>query len=135
MMAFQLIALEKKTFIIIFHCKNNLFSSKKEETNLRLKHLGSNIKKTCYGLPTFHTSLKIKETHLKHQIFICFMLQENINNSKPVSISSSIKLTIEDAIPCSFLSFKAMVIDACKALKKKLMHTCLVKPTSTHNFF
>ncbi len=116
-MAFQLITLEKKTFIIIFHCKNNLFSSKKEETNLRLKNLGSNIKKIGYGLPTFHTSLKMKETHLKHQIFICFMLQENINNSKSMSISSSIKLTIEDAIPYSFFSLKAMIIDACKTSK------------------
>jgi hypothetical protein len=116
-MVFQLVALEKKTFIIIFHCKNNLFSSKKEETNLRLKNLGSNIKKIGYGLRTFHTSLRMKEIHLKHQIFICFMLQENINNSKSMSISSSIKLAIKDAIPYFFYSFKAMVIDACKASK------------------
>jgi hypothetical protein len=68
-----------------------------------------------YGLPIFHTSLKMKETHLKHQIYIFLMLQENINNSKSMSISSSIKLAIEDAISYSFLNFKAMVIDACKA--------------------
>jgi hypothetical protein len=31
--------------------------------------------------------------------------------------TSSIKLAIEDAIPYSFFSFKAMVIDACKTSK------------------
>jgi hypothetical protein len=53
MMAFQLIALGKKKFTIIFPCKNNLFSSKKEETNLRFKNLGSNIKRWVMGFLLF----------------------------------------------------------------------------------
>jgi hypothetical protein len=44
-------------------------------------------------------------------------LDANINNSKVIQKSSSIKISIKCAIPISFINIKVMVIVACKTLK------------------
>jgi hypothetical protein len=51
---------------------------------------------------------KRKPSKTLHTYFL--MLEENINNSNFIDISSSIKLVIESAIPSSSLSFNAIVI-------------------------
>jgi hypothetical protein len=45
------------------------------------------------------------------------ILKASIDNSKTTTISSSIKLAVEGAIPFYFFTFKVMVIIVCEALE------------------
>ncbi len=55
--------------------------------------LGLTLKITCCGFFSFHILLEMKEKHPKHYM----------DNFEAIIISSSIKLTIEGAIPTFFI--------------------------------
>ncbi len=67
------------------------------------------------GFVFFYISLEMKEIDLKPHILLFFVLDANNDNSKTITKSSSIKLSILYEISYSLLSFNIIVIIACNA--------------------